>query len=97
VRRAAALAALLLAPIPARADDPIVAPTAPAAALVWSGGHGSLAIEAPTGWHVAPNAPTRIALRGMELRMPGDPRTVRVPLAPGPVEVEASFSLCEDA
>ena len=97
VRRAlAALAGLLLAPGLAHAA-PAVAPATPDADLVWRGGEGSVVIDAPSGWHLAPTAPAAIVLRDMELRAPGDPRRLRFPLPPGPVRIEASFSLCEDA
>lgn len=80
---------MLLLCLSAFAADPTVT-------VSWTGGALRLHVVAPAGEHVNADAPARLANGPDEVRGRGDLRPARLPLAPGPLAVEADVPLCTD-
>lgn len=67
----------------------------PAAVLSWRDGRGRLDIDVPDGFHVAPDAPTRLVVGTTELLAFGPIDGARFPV-PGAGEVRLSLGVCTD-
>jgi hypothetical protein len=64
--------------------------------LLWRRGVARVKVSPASGWHVAPEAPTRLVVRDVEVALHGDPSVLRLPLTSGTAGLDLELSTCTD-